>query len=933
MSAALILVALLLIYYNSVVFRGNSFLTTIERTYQAGHYHYSGTYWHVARKKVSVDPAAAVQINLPSAYLENHYLKTFQLPLWNPFSGLGRPYHGDMNSYTFFLPMYLFKLFPSLFMYDLFLLLRVFIAGFFLFLLLRLYRCSFWIAMAGASFFMFNSYFHAFMDMDHLNVTMFLSPMVYFLTKSLFSMNKKYLIGFLLCSAGSFYGGNPNEFILVHLFVTFYFAFLVLSKNDLGIQKKLNLLLAYGMALVLSILLTSMKLIPFIEFWNNSVSSRAGGLVGTSVFLSFKKFLGWILLPDTMQEGPNYIGFMILTLVFYSFFNLVRKKWRIREKILASHFVLLFLIISKITAAPYINWIGTWPLLNSIHYVKYSSLLYYIVSVLSSFSLIYLVENIKRKRQKVLRLSLFLFCCGLPHMIFWAVTKKSILILADNGQLLLYLFIPFLSIGSFLILLKKTYKNKVIVSCGVAILALLAVFELRINNHQNYRKRFKINDKAPYTQFLLRQEQPFRTIGINVTFMPNCNLVYPLPAVNRMFAMRVNRSTSLLSQLVSNKFNSGMGHRYLKEEILDNPFLDFLNTKYYISESIHNSIVIDPHYANSHNVKSLINNPLMQYTHCGNLYSYLHRGWRQLADSSVDIPVRLPYGDVYIKSTALAYNFNWRKRNLNNMLSLIISIKQESNEEIVYNKKIVAQREQIQDFFNIKVDLRKYAGKDVVINITLKNPEPKNENDRMFFFGDLRIISNRVKKSIAGDPEHGNLSILSQLEPVPYEEVFSHHAIVYKNNRASERAFLLYHVKQVDDFEEAIAIMKKEPLIYKKTALLEGNLPSDIKLGKEGQSKVAFLDYQANQITIDVETTENSVFVLSDAYYPGWKAYLDGKEVNIYPAFGALRAVFIPRGGHELKFCYRPWTFYLGAFLTFLSLISIGFVYFFKSEH
>ena len=142
-SAALILVALLFIYYNSVVFRGNSFMTTIERTYQSGHYHYSGTYWHVARKKVSVDPAAAVQINLPSAYLENHYLKKFQLPLWNPFSGLGRPYHGDMNSYTFFLPMYLFKLFPSLYMYDVFLLLRVFIAGFFLFLLLRLYRCSF----------------------------------------------------------------------------------------------------------------------------------------------------------------------------------------------------------------------------------------------------------------------------------------------------------------------------------------------------------------------------------------------------------------------------------------------------------------------------------------------------------------------------------------------------------------------------------------------------------------------------------------------------------------------------------------------------------------------------------------------------------------------------------------------------------------------
>ena len=131
-TAALVLTAVLVIYYNSIIFGGKSFLTTIERTYRLGHFHYKGTYWHVARNKATVDPAAANLINVPSAYLEHYYLKSGQLPLWNPYSGLGRPYNADMNSYTFFLPLYPFKLWPSSIIYDLFLLMRLWLSGFFL---------------------------------------------------------------------------------------------------------------------------------------------------------------------------------------------------------------------------------------------------------------------------------------------------------------------------------------------------------------------------------------------------------------------------------------------------------------------------------------------------------------------------------------------------------------------------------------------------------------------------------------------------------------------------------------------------------------------------------------------------------------------------------------------------------------------------------
>lgn len=928
-AAALVLTAVLVIYYNSIIFGGKSFLSTIERTYRLGHFHYEGTYWHEARNKATIDPAAANLINMPSAYLEHYFLKSGQLPLWNPYSGLGRPYHADMNSYTFFLPLYPFKLWPSLIIYDLFLLLRLWLSGFFLFLLLRLYRCRFWLAVGGACLYIFNSYFQAYLDLDPLNVTMFLPAILYFLTKFVFSLDKKYLVGFVLSSAGSFYGGNPNEFILIHLFVIFYFLFLIFTKKAFDFRTKSGFLLSFIGALGLSFLLSAVKLLPFIEFWRYSLSARFGGLVGSKVFLPFKKFLAWVLLPNQMFQGPNYVGFLILSLVFYSVFNLIRKNWQFRERIVAFHFIVFLVLISKINAAPYINWIGQLPILNNIHYVKYCSLIYYTLSVMATLSLVYLREDIKKMGHKLAKLGLFLFCLVLPHLFLRVVSRKSFFQMADNSQLLLGIFIIFMVTGIGLICIKKSYKNKTVIGFALIIMIALAGGELRVNNHQYYRQRFRINDHAPYTQWLLKQKQPFRLIGVDGTFTPNSNLVFPLPSLSRTFAMRVKRPSLLLSKLVSFKFNSGMKYHYLQKEVLNNPYLDLLNLRYYVSESILDSMVINPDYARARKIKALIDNPMMKYSRCGNLYYYIHWGWRQLADSSVDIPICLPRGKVFLKSTAVAFNFKSKKRHKpGNHLELKVVVKHGQERDIVYHGKFSPHSEEAKDFFRLKIDLSQYAGQTVVLNFTLKNPRPEDINDRMFFWGNLRIVYNKIMKPLLREKQGLASPSLTGYELIPYEEVFGHHALVYKNNRALERGFMLYRVKTARDINEVLKIMLEKPELYKKVALIEGTPPSNIKIGKVGQSKISFIDYRPNYIIINLETSEDGIFILSDAFYPGWKAYLDRKRVKIYPAFGALRAVFIDKGRHQLVFTYRPWTFYSGVALTLMGLILVGWIFF-----
>jgi len=66
------------------------------------------------------------------------------------------------------------------------------------------------------------------------------------------------------------------------------------------------------------------------------------------------------------------------------------------------------------------------------------------------------------------------------------------------------------------------------------------------------------------------------------------------------------------------------------------------------------------------------------------------------------------------------------------------------------------------------------------------------------------------------------------------------------------------------------------------------------------------------------------MMVLSDTYYPGWKATIDGEEVEIHEAYGALRGVVVPAGSHEVRFSYHPTLVYIGAFLTLSGILALG---------
>jgi uncharacterized membrane protein YfhO len=88
------------------------------------------------------------------------------------------------------------------------------------------------------------------------------------------------------------------------------------------------------------------------------------------------------------------------------------------------------------------------------------------------------------------------------------------------------------------------------------------------------------------------------------------------------------------------------------------------------------------------------------------------------------------------------------------------------------------------------------------------------------------------------------------------------------------------------------------------------------------KNKVEFISENNNRLRLQVMAPENGLLVLSDTYYPGWKAFVNGKETKIYKADYTFRAIPLNAGTHRVEFVYDPLSFKLGALFTFLGFIG-----------
>ncbi len=149
---------------------------------------------------------------------------------------------------------------------------------------------------------------------------------------------------------------------------------------------------------------------------------------------------------------------------------------------------------------------------------------------------------------------------------------------------------------------------------------------------------------------------------------------------------------------------------------------------------------------------------------------------------------------------------------------------------------------------------------------------------------------------------------------------------VYRNPMALPRVWTVHKVTQVPSYAHLRMRLEAADFVAQQEALVLGAPPVLESCAGEEEGRLVPLA-SPNRVRMEVKVGCRGLVVLSDTYFPGWTAKVDGKPVEILEVYGALRGVVVEKGEHRIEMVYRPWSALLGGGLSLLGLVLVGWMW------
>lgn len=148
---------------------------------------------------------------------------------------------------------------------------------------------------------------------------------------------------------------------------------------------------------------------------------------------------------------------------------------------------------------------------------------------------------------------------------------------------------------------------------------------------------------------------------------------------------------------------------------------------------------------------------------------------------------------------------------------------------------------------------------------------------------------------------------------------------VYRDPAALPRAFSVHEILTWLPGYNAMMMNDHYKDRFGQATFVDGP-PPPVEACPDRPDNVRILSHLPSEVRIQAGMGCRGVVVLTDAFFPGWKAYIDGAETQIYQAHGGFRAVAVPQGRHNVRMSYRPGSVHAGAALSLLTLLAAGVV-------
>ncbi|HLK47302.1 MAG TPA: YfhO family protein [Bryobacteraceae bacterium] len=144
----------------------------------------------------------------------------------------------------------------------------------------------------------------------------------------------------------------------------------------------------------------------------------------------------------------------------------------------------------------------------------------------------------------------------------------------------------------------------------------------------------------------------------------------------------------------------------------------------------------------------------------------------------------------------------------------------------------------------------------------------------------------------------------------------------YERPQAFPRVWTVHETVSIPDENGIPGLYHGPRFDARRQAFFIGDAPKLSPCAGEDRATLDHHDF--SRVAIQAQMQCAGMVILSDNWFPGWTATVDGQAAKIWEADAAIRGVKVPAGTHRIEMRYRPWSVRLGALMLMMSLAGLA---------
>ncbi len=144
---------------------------------------------------------------------------------------------------------------------------------------------------------------------------------------------------------------------------------------------------------------------------------------------------------------------------------------------------------------------------------------------------------------------------------------------------------------------------------------------------------------------------------------------------------------------------------------------------------------------------------------------------------------------------------------------------------------------------------------------------------------------------------------------------------VFEMGDPFDRVWFVSETEAIFNNEQAIARLAADDFDLRRTAIVAA--PLNVSL-EDSDATAAIVDFNPTRLDVEVDASGRQLMVVSQIYYPGWQAKIDGQPAELLQVNAALQGVVVPAGNHLVQLTFWPNTFVWGLIISGVALLICG---------